>query len=129
MASPHTAGIAALVQQAHPTWKPSAIKAALMSTADAAAIGDYDPTVSGTGLVRADRAANTVAYASTSDGADSLNFGVNTMSSASFSKSKVMRITNTSNASVTYTLSAQFIGPAYGATVTFTPSVRDTCSS
>jgi hypothetical protein len=34
MASPHNAGASALVLQAHPTWKPDQIKAAVMNTAD-----------------------------------------------------------------------------------------------
>ncbi len=45
MAAPVTAGVAALVRDAHPNWSPLRVKAAIGNTADASAatIADYDP--------------------------------------------------------------------------------------
>ena len=44
MASPHVAGAAALVRQAHPTWPNSWIKSALMSTAKYMDVYNFDET-------------------------------------------------------------------------------------
>ena len=53
MASPHVAGVAALVRQAHPTWTPEEVKAAIVNTGDPGgfASGTYRVTRGGTGLV------------------------------------------------------------------------------
>lgn len=64
MASPHVAGAAALLRQAHPDLDQAAIKALLQnSTVDANASGDTDLMRQGVGALRVDRAAALESYA------------------------------------------------------------------
>jgi minor extracellular serine protease Vpr len=64
MASPHTAGAAALLRQAHPKLDQSAIKALLQnSTVDSNVSGDTDLMRQGIGALRVDRAVNLTSYA------------------------------------------------------------------
>ena len=61
MSSPHVAGIAALLRQAHRDWSPMAIKSALMTTASATApinAGARHPFASGAGQVVPNSATN-----------------------------------------------------------------------
>ncbi|MER7668582.1 S8 family serine peptidase [Kitasatospora sp. NPDC096128] len=71
MASPHVAGLAALVRAAHPDWPVEQVKAALMNTSTDTYLGDdhsgpvYGPERTGAGRARVDGALRTpvVAYA------------------------------------------------------------------
>ena len=64
MASPHTAGAAALLRQAHPKLDQAAIKALLQnSTVDANVSGDTDLMRQGVGSLRVDRAVDLTSYA------------------------------------------------------------------
>ncbi|WP_316526142.1 S8 family serine peptidase [Kitasatospora brasiliensis] len=71
MATPHVAGLAALVRAAHPDWTAEQVKAALMNTTVDTYLGDdrtgpvYGPERTGAGRVRVDGAVRTpaVAYA------------------------------------------------------------------
>ncbi|WP_283244047.1 S8 family serine peptidase [Bacillus suaedaesalsae] len=68
MAAPHVAGAAALIKQAHPTWNPEQIKAALMNTAKLLVNKDdyYSTIEQGTGRIQIDKAvkADTLIYPS-----------------------------------------------------------------
>jgi minor extracellular serine protease Vpr len=59
MASPHVAGIAALVRQAHPDWTPEEVKAAIVNSGDPGAMVGYSTTRAGSGLVTPSAAVGT----------------------------------------------------------------------
>ncbi|MFE7561025.1 S8 family serine peptidase [Kitasatospora sp. NPDC057500] len=86
MATPHVAGLAALVRAAHPGWTVEQVKAALMNTAGDTWLGDggtgpvYGPERTGAGRAAVDRAVRTpaVAYAAGEgavEGAVGVSFG------------------------------------------------------
>ncbi|MBO1418271.1 S8 family serine peptidase [Streptomyces sp. FH025] len=83
MATPHVAGLAALVRAAHPDWPVEQVKAALMNTSTDTYLGDdrggpvYGPERTGAGRARVDRAVRTpvVAYAA-GEGAEPGGVGV-----------------------------------------------------
>ena len=121
MATPHTAGIAALVRQAHRSWTPLQVKAAIMSTALPTKIEGYDSGRAGTGLVQPRRAAAAKAYAWTSTGLNSLTFGMNQLS-GSYRETQSFKITNRSKSAITYTLSSTLSSARRGAAVSIEPS-------
>jgi subtilisin family serine protease len=76
MASPHTAGMAALVRQAHPTWKKvQNWKAAIVNTADPGQVAGYTTPVAGAGLIQAVGATQTQVVALGDPGTATLNYG------------------------------------------------------
>ena len=107
MAAPMTAGTAALVRQAHPTWTALQVKAAISNTADASAakIVGYDPLRAGSGVVQTNRAVATTGLATTSDGTASLSFGYEPLGGA-YSETKTITLTNTGGVDATYALKA-----------------------
>jgi subtilisin family serine protease len=58
MSSPHMAGIGALIRAAHPTWLPSEIKSALMTSATDTVSSADDPFAQGAGFVNPNAASD-----------------------------------------------------------------------
>jgi subtilisin family serine protease len=76
MASPHVAGVAALIRHGHPDWSPEQIKAAIMNTAVDLQPGSAEVPMQGAGRVDAYRAVTTDAFAIGDTNQVSLNWGV-----------------------------------------------------
>ncbi|WP_370467774.1 S8 family serine peptidase [Lentzea flava] len=106
MASPHVAGIAALVRQTHPDWSLEEVKAAIMNTAGADVKENgktFAPNRVGTGRVDGKAAIDNqvLAYVEDDPGYVSANFGVVEVSKP-VSKTKTIKIVNKSTKSVEY---------------------------
>lgn len=133
MATPHTAGIAALVKATHPTWSTEQLKAAIMNTAghdvwtDANQSGmKYGPARVGAGRVDALAAVDTnvLAYADAGSGAVSASFGV---VEAPINRGKVtsrqkLTLQNTGDSTVTLSLAYEPIVAQPGVSYTVRPS-------
>ncbi len=121
MACPMTAGIAALVKQAHPSWNGAQIKAAIMNTADPSLNIGYNSRIAGTGVVQAQNAVNSSVLATTSDSLDSIKFGY-VPGTGAYTASKAFTLTNTGTTTANYNLSVVANGSQRGAVVGVSPS-------
>jgi minor extracellular serine protease Vpr len=119
MAAPMTAGAAALVTQAHPTWDTDSIKAALINTAGKAGGPALNVRVGGAGVVQVQKAVNSKVIATTTGGTDTLSFGYEALSGA-YNETLKLTLKNTSGSDVSYNLTAT--GAALGLGISFSPN-------
>lgn len=127
MAAPHVAGVAALVQAAHPRWSAEQVKAAIMGTAFTNvrnAEGEvYGPTRAGVGRVdaRAAAKATILAYNRSDRGAVSVSFGpLQTVRDTT--RTKVVRVQNTGRSTRTLSLRYAAVNRVPGVTYTVSPA-------
>ncbi len=121
MATPHVAGVAALLRQAHPDWSPAAIKSSLMTTArqdvaSSTGVGSANPFDFGSGHIVPNSALNPgLVYDITNDEFDTyfadmvnearnLNLPSITMSALASSQTVTRRVTNVSDEAGAYTV-------------------------
>ncbi|MFI6449145.1 S8 family serine peptidase [Kitasatospora sp. NPDC050543] len=131
MATPHVAGLAALVRAVHPDWTVEQVKAALMNTAGDTWLGDghggpvYGPERTGAGRVRADLAVATpaLAYAAGEgavEGAVGVSFGPVAVNGPS-ALTREVEVRNVSAAPLTYRTGYQAATELPGAAFDLSP--------
>jgi minor extracellular serine protease Vpr len=120
-ASPFTAGTAALVRQAHPSWSPEKVKAAIMNTADPSLDKDYQVRLAGAGVVQAQRAVDTKGLILAGAGQSTLSYGAEALE-RSYHETLTMTVVNTGTSSTTYNIAGSFVGDALGMRISASPS-------
>ena len=104
MAAPHIAGVAALMKEAHPTWRPEQIKAAMMNTAVVLVDDEsvpYDVPRQGAGRVDALAAVETEVIAVGDSNFVSLNWGLLELGQDIYTISKTVTLYNYGASDVT----------------------------
>jgi hypothetical protein len=113
MASPHIAGVAALLKSIHPAWPPAKIKSAIMTTA--VDLGE-EPMVQGAGRVDALKSAGVKSFAVPSN----LSFGLDSSNQDTWTRLDTLWVYNSFSEAQSYAISTTSL-PS-GITISPTPS-------
>jgi len=112
MATPHIAGVAALVRQAHPGWTELAQRAAITQTADSVQKVAYAPRLDGAGVLQALPATATQAFVvGTADAPDPLSFGFTEVPGFSLNSARTLTVHNNGTTPIQFTAK---VAPAPG---------------
>ncbi|WP_051266849.1 S8 family peptidase [Nakamurella lactea] len=133
MATPHIAGISALLKQEHPTWSTEQLKAAIMNTAnhdvftELGQTGDrYGPARVGSGRVDALQAVTTdvLAYNTDTPGGVSATFGVvwQAANKAKSTQTRTIKVQNTAKTGATFKVSYEGLVTSPGIQYTVKPA-------
>jgi subtilisin family serine protease len=112
MATPHVAGVAALIRALHPDWSPSRVKAQLMGSSTT--IGE-DVMVQGAGRIDALRAATPQVVVNP----PSMSLGLDPVKQTTWATSATLRVTNGTDRAVSYAVSGASVA---GVTTTISSS-------
>ncbi|MCJ7695031.1 MAG: S8 family serine peptidase, partial [Anaerolineaceae bacterium] len=104
MAAPHVAGAAALLRQMYPSWSPKVVKAVLM---DSALSLGYNPFIQGAGRLDCTR----LLQFDTLINPPLLDFGIDDLSSPSWTKEKFFDVTNWSESQKDFSINLSSLLP------------------
>lgn len=104
MSAPHVAGVAALTRQAHPKWKASDIKAAIVNTGDPSQVTGYKTSLGGSGLVQPVGSTRTQVVATTERRGTNLSFGYRELG-RTFTDSRSITLNNRGSSSAYFNVS------------------------
>ena len=131
MATPHVAGISALVVGSHPSWNSAQVKAAVVNTATHDVYTGpnqtglkYGPERVGSGRVDALNAVttNVIAYNTQAPSQTSVTWGVVPVGAATVVQKKTVTVQNSGTTSQRFTTSVTASSTAGGATITASPA-------
>ena len=127
MATPHIAGVAALVRQAHPGWSELAQRAAITQTGDRFQMVGYSARLAGTGVVQPLPAVQTQAVVlGTANAPEPLSLGFVELTTLNYSAIKNIDIRNNGATPITFKVKVTPAGGVPHLVAPMTPTVTVT---